>query len=217
LKALERTHGDYIANEPYYIFNFCLLTPEKQLDYFYVRELIPVEKSEHAAAVCLDCNYNYRIINPAYQMFISGFYPALRFMHFIESMCDFSTKEDLLICQDMEELVSNHFPESWQNDFFVHLENNTSRDGFLYGEYWIDLRKRCREFLEESGFIESKIEFAAPLKFSGFFYPDDFIGCQVRNRISIYGEITSASEWNELRKIVEDDYIRYNKLVNMNL
>ena len=53
--------------------------------------------------------------------------------------------------------------------------------------------------------------------FLGFFYPDDFIGCQVHNRLSIYGEITSASKWNELRKIVEDDYIRYNKLVNMNL
>ena len=39
----------------------------------------------------------------------------------------------------------------------------------------------------------------------------------MRNRLSIYGEITSASEWNELRKIVEDDYIRYNELVNMNL
>ena len=100
MKVLERTHGDYITNEPYYIFNFCLLAPEKQLDCFYVRDLIPVEKRDHAAAVCLDCNYNYnyRIINPAYQMFISGFYPALRFMHFIESMCDFSSKEDLLIC-----------------------------------------------------------------------------------------------------------------------
>lgn len=81
----------------------------------------------------------------------------------------------------------------------------------------MDLRKRCRKFLEESGFIESKIEFAAPLKFSGFFYPDDFMGNQVRNRLSIYGETTSASEWNELSKIVEDDYIRYNELVNMNL
>ena len=93
------------------------MAPEKQLNYFYVRELIPVEKSEHDAAVCLDCNYNCRIINPAYQMFVSGFYPALRFMHFIESMCDFSTKEDLLIYKDMEELVSDHFPESWQDDF----------------------------------------------------------------------------------------------------
>lgn len=46
MKVLERTHGDYIANEPYYIFNFCLMAPEKQLDYFYVRELIPVEKKQ---------------------------------------------------------------------------------------------------------------------------------------------------------------------------
>lgn len=150
-------------------------------------------------------------------MFVSGFYPALRFMHFIESMCDFSTKEDLLICQDMEELVSDHFPESWQDDFFVRLKNNTSRDGFLYGEYWMDLRKRCRRFLEESGFIESKIEFVAPLKFSGFFYPDDFMGRQVRNRLSVYGEIASASEWNELGKMVEDDYMRHHELITMKL
>lgn len=168
MKILERTHRDYIANEPYYIFNFCLMAPEKQLDYFYVNDLISVAENDHADAVCLDCNYNYRIVNPAYQLFTCGFYRASRFMHFIEAVCDFSRKDDLLIYEGVEELVLSHFPESWQDDFFDHLEENTSRDGFLHGKYWQDLRKRCRNFMEKSSFIDNEIEFIALFKFSGF-------------------------------------------------
>lgn len=104
--------------------------------------------------------------------------------------------------------VSTYFPVSWQDNFFDRLEENTSRDGFLHGKYWQDLRKRCRNFLEESGFIDHELEFVAPFKFSGFFYPDDFVDRKC-HCISIYGEVASDSEWNKLKKMVRDDYAAY--------
>lgn len=208
MKILERTHEDYMANEPCYIFNFCLMVPERQLDCFYVKDLVPIARNEHDDAVCLDSNYNCRIVNPAYQLFTCGFYPASRFMHFIEAMCDFSKMDDSLIYEGVEELVSTYFPVSWQDNFFDRLEENTSRDGFLHGKYWQDLRKRCRNFLEESGFIDHELEFVAPFKFSGFFYPDDFVDRKC-HCISIYGEVASDSEWNKLKKMVRDDYAAY--------
>lgn len=40
------------------------------------------------------------------------------------------------------------------------------------------------------------------------FYPDDFIN-QIYKCISIYGEVASDSERNELKRIVYDDYAIY--------
>ncbi|MDO4658520.1 hypothetical protein [Kingella sp. (in: b-proteobacteria)] len=56
--------------EAYFLMNFVQLPPEKQLEHFYLRRIVPVPPEAHYQAVTLDTYYNHLIINPIYQLFV---------------------------------------------------------------------------------------------------------------------------------------------------
>lgn len=200
---LPREHPDYEVNEPYYLFNFCLLEPEKQWEHFYLKEFAPVPGQLHEEVVCLDVSYNHRIVNPVYQLFVAGFHPARWFMNFIDAMT--LPEDDFEGWGDVEGLLLDAFPDSWLDRFFDDLAFNTSRDGFLKGAYWCDLRARCRRFLQSIDMIE-ELEFPKPMKFYGFLYPDDFLEYKKIPYWSRYGQVVSMEEWSEVKARVEEDY-----------
>jgi len=191
---LPRDDADYIKYENYYLFNFCLKSWEFQLDRFYVKDFNSVEKERHFNVVDLDSDYNPDVINPIYQLFVSGFLYSEGFMLLIEDLYgvhDFYDELNLF----REKL----FADDFIGDFFEDIQFNTSVYGFVFGGFWVDVRERCRLILDKADLFED-IDCRGPMKFSGFLYPDDFISYKSNPYWSRFGEFVSMDEWVALKE-----------------
>ena len=128
--------------ETYFLMNFVQLPPEKQLEHFYLRRIVPVPPEAHYQAVTLDTHYNHLIINPLYQLFFCiGLYsfelfPLLVHLYGISG-------ERYERCDRWQPRL---FSERFQAAFLSHLTENTSREGFCHGADWQSLRRRLPHF-----------------------------------------------------------------------
>lgn len=159
----------YIDYEVYYLMNFVLLPPLEQLKLFYVKNIIPVKRETHYGYVDLDHDFNPRIINPLYQLFISCFLNSLKIMPLLESLHGAGD-----IYHEMNIQREDIFDERVFEMFFENVEFNTSLEGFNNGVVWQELRVRSRLFLDQWRLLDN-IEFSKPLKFTEFLYPEDFL------------------------------------------
>ena len=198
---LDPAHALY---ETYFLMNFVQLPPEKQLEHFYLRRIVPVPPEAHYQAVTLDTHYNHLIINPLYQLFVCiGLYsfelfPLLVHLYGISG-------ERYERCDRWQPRL---FSERFQAAFLSHLTENTSREGFCHGADWQSLRRRCRIFLQTADLLENpwQIAFPQPLKLSGFLYPDDFAHYESVPYWSLYGETMARAEWDEMKAMYDELY-----------
>lgn len=186
-------------HEVYRLMNFVLLDPKEQLKFFYVKNIIPVSVSMHFDYVCLDRDFNPKVVNPIYQLFVSGFLHCYKIMTLLDDLYG-----DHISWLDMESFVNGLFRCSGLNDkFFEDIEVNTSLSGFLEGEVWKDIRKSSRELLEKFDLIDD-INFENPIKFSHFMYPDDF--SEYKNIPEWSYRFYSLDEWTEKKNKMMDLY-----------
>ncbi|WP_143326956.1 hypothetical protein [Vandammella animalimorsus] len=199
MKFLSFEDPDYEKYENYILFNFCQIPPIEQMGFFYVSDFLPVKKEEHCRDLSIDCDYNKDIVNPIYQLFVSGFLYSFKFMELVEEIFD-----DVSFFR-VEGLMEMTFPNDFKKKFFEDIYFNTSIDGFLHGSYWGEVRLRAESILIECGLLD-KISFARPIKFRGFLYPDDFNEYKKIPYWSAYGEVISFDEWSKLRGGVFKNY-----------
>lgn len=191
--------------EAYFLMNFVQLPPEKQLEHFYLRRIVPVPPEAHYQAVTLDTYYNHLIINPIYQLFVCiGLYsfelfPLLANLYGIGG-------ERYERCDRWQPRL---FSERFQAAFLGNLYANTSREGFCHGADWQSLRRRCRILLKAADLLENpwQLSFPKPLKLSGFLYPDDFDCYEAVPYWSHYGETMARAEWNEMKVMYDELYL----------
>lgn len=199
IKTFSFEEPDYGKYENYLLFNFSLMAPVKQVDFFYVRDFSPVEKEAHYDGLSMDCDYNANITNPVYQLFVSGFLYANDFMALIGEIFD----DDAF--WKIERLMAEVFSPEFQQAFFEDVYFNTSIDGFLHGAYWKDVRESAKRILDECD-LHDEISFNNPMKFRGFLYPDDFNEYKAIPYWSRYGEVVSFEDWRKLKKTVFKNY-----------
>lgn len=190
---------DYGRYENYFLFNFSLLPVREQLDLFYVRDFSPVTEGARRAGLSMDSDYNQDVVNPVYQLFVSGFWYASGFLDLIGELFD-----DAAFWR-LEGVMREAFSEDFRQAFFENVPFNTSVDGFWHGAYWAELRQRAGYFLGECGLVDD-ISFGAPMKFRGFLYPDDFNEYRRIPYWSPHGQVVSLEEWNRLRQAVLKNY-----------
>ena len=168
-----RKQPDFRDMEPYYNLSFMCMNPRNQLKYFYINRFAAVTKEEHLKYHWLyaDETYNFEIINPIYQLFISISERSVRMFDFFPDVpdeIDFSTFED------PEDL---YYDLLGDGDFFEEFEKkieiHTTIEDFLNGKEWKELRRRCRVFLKKIN-LPIWQKFEQPIQFSAFLYPINF-------------------------------------------
>lgn len=199
IKILPFEDPDYGKYENYFLFNFSLMAPARQMDFFYVRDFSPVQKADHHDGLSTDAGYNENITNPVYQLFVSAFLYANDFLDLLGEIFDDGT------FLKIEALMEDVFPATFRQAFFEEVSFNTSVDGFVRGKFWNDARESAGRILHACG-LRDEIAFSKPIKFRGFLYPDDFNEYQAIPYWSRYGETMSFEAWNHLKKGVFRNY-----------
>ena len=199
---IDRKSPDYREYEVYYLLNFCLLPPVEQLDYFYIKNFAPVTLQEHHLGVNIDSEYNWKIINPIYQLYISGVYYSGEFISLIWDLE--GGWSDLY--EEMEVLWYELFASDFRGAFFSDLERNTSIKGFIGGSHWPEIRNRAKLLLKKADFLDDGMVYPKPMKFVGFHYPDDFQVYDPYPYWSTCGEFMERADWNRIRDQVFKSY-----------
>ena len=168
-----RKQPDFWDMEPYYNLSFMCMNPRNQLKYFYINRFAAVTKEEHLKYHWLyaDEKYNFEIINPIYQLYISireNSYGMFDLFSGENPKINYSSDEDL---EDLyDDLIEDH---CFGSDFEENIEIHTTIEDFLNGKEWKELRRRCRTFLNK---VDLPIwqKFEKPIQFSAFLYPINF-------------------------------------------